>query len=120
MLPADAQLISVDDHVIEHPDVWQDRLPAKFKEAGPRVVEVEEGQEVWLYEGRRYPQIGLNAVAGKDPRDFALDPVRYDEMLPGCYQLKHRLDDMDTDGVQAQLCFPSFPGFCGSTFLAAE
>ena len=37
MLPPDTQLISVDDHVIEHRDVWQDRLPAKLKERGPRV-----------------------------------------------------------------------------------
>jgi predicted TIM-barrel fold metal-dependent hydrolase len=120
MLPGDAQLISVDDHVIEHPGVWQDRLPARFQEAGPRIVETEQGHEAWLFEGRQYPQIGLNAVAGKDPHEFGLDPVRYGDMLPGCYQLGERLNDMDADGVQAQLCFPSFPGFCGSTFLAAE
>ena len=31
------KIISVDDHVIEPPNVWQDRLPAKYKEIGPRV-----------------------------------------------------------------------------------
>jgi hypothetical protein len=30
MLPSDAEIISVDDHVIEHPRVWLDRLPAKY------------------------------------------------------------------------------------------
>src|SRR5207249_10974086 len=127
----DAQVLSVDDHVVEHPDVWQDRLPATFKEAGPRIVEVDgelEGpfglrshgkQQVWLFEGRRYPQVGLNAVAGKDPHDFGLEPVRYEDMIPGCYDVKQRVRDMDTDGIQAQLCFPSFPGFCGSTFFGA-
>ena len=30
MLPSDAKIISVDDHVIEHPRVWLDRLPAKY------------------------------------------------------------------------------------------
>ena len=35
MLPDKAKLISVDDHVLEHPNVWQDRLPERFKEAGP-------------------------------------------------------------------------------------
>ena len=38
MLEKDVQIISVDDHVIEHPNVWTDRLPAKFKEAGPNLV----------------------------------------------------------------------------------
>jgi predicted TIM-barrel fold metal-dependent hydrolase len=120
MLPTDAQLISVDDHVVEHPNVWQDRLPARYKEVGPRVVEEDGGRrQVWQFEGRIYPTIGLNAVAGKDPKDFGLDPVRYDEMLPGCYDVAERVKDMDLDGVHAQLCFPSFPGFAGSTFFGA-
>jgi predicted TIM-barrel fold metal-dependent hydrolase len=119
MLPEDAQLISVDDHVIEHPRVWSDRLPAKYQEIGPQVVEVD-GKELWRVAGELKPNIGLNAVAGKDPKDFGLDPVRFDEMLPGCYDVNRRLADMDLDGVHAQLCFPSFPGFAGSTFFGVE
>ena len=120
MLPADAQLISVDDHVIEHPNVWLDRLPAKFRDAGPQIVELEGGQQAWRFEGKVVPTIGLNAVAGKDSKDFGLDPVRFDEMLPGCYDVQARLADMDLEGVHAQLCFPSFPGFAGSTFFGAD
>ena len=37
MLPADATIISVDDHVIEHPRVWLDRLPAKYSDIAPRI-----------------------------------------------------------------------------------
>ena len=120
MLPADAQLISVDDHVIEHPNVWLDRLPAKFRDAGPQIVELEGGQQAWRFEGKVVPTIGLNAVAGKDSKDFGLDPVRFDDMLPGCYDVQARLADMDLEGVHAQLCFPSFPGFAGSTFFGAD
>ena len=32
MLPADAKVVSVDDHIIEHPNVWQDRLATKWRE----------------------------------------------------------------------------------------
>ncbi|MGH8986199.1 MAG: amidohydrolase family protein [Acidimicrobiia bacterium] len=120
MLPEDTQLVSVDDHVIEHPAVWTDRMPARFQEACPRVVELENGRETWLYDGHQIPTIGLNAVAGKDPKDFGLDPVRFDDMLPGCYDVAARVADMDLDGVHAQMCFPSFPGFCGSTLFAAQ
>lgn len=28
------KLIPIDDHLIEHPNVWQDRIPEKFKEPG--------------------------------------------------------------------------------------
>lgn len=113
-------IISVDDHLIEHPRVWLDRLPARYHEAGPQIIETEQGHQVWRYEGRPYPYIGLNAVAGKEPKDFGMEPVRYDDMIPGCYDPVHRVKDMDLDGVQAACCYPSFPGFAGGTFGRAE
>ena len=85
----DVQVISVDDHVIEHERVWLDRLPAKYREAGPRMVELDGGKQAWSFEGRIIPTIGLNAVAGKDPKDFGVDPVRFDDMLPGLLR-RHR------------------------------
>jgi len=120
VLPDDVQVVSVDDHVVEHPRVWSDRLPARFAEAGPRISELDGGAQVWTFEGGILPNIGLNAVAGKDPKEFGLDPVRFDEMLPGCYEVKARVEDMDLDGVHVQMCFPTFPGFAGGTFLAAQ
>lgn len=130
------QLISTDDHLIEHPRLWSDRLPKRFLEAGPKIVEramppgggliaVTEDStmrlaEVWEYEGRIYPYIGLNAVAGKKPEEYGVDPTRYEDMLPGCYDPKARVLDMDIDGVHAGLSFPSFPRFAGTVFLEAE
>ena len=120
MLTDDVQVVSVDDHVVEHPRVWSDRLPARFQDAGPRIVELDGGAQVWAFEGGVLPNIGLNAVAGKDPKEFGLDPVRFDDMLPGCYEVEARLADMDLDGVHVQMCFPTFPGFAGGTFFAAN
>ena len=34
------QLISTDDHLIEHPRLWTDRLPAAMQDAGPSIVEM--------------------------------------------------------------------------------
>ena len=113
------KIISVDDHLIEHPRVWQDRLPESLRERGPRIVEDDQAHHVWHYDGNVYPQIGLNAVAGKDPKDYGMDPVRYDDMIPGCYDPVQRVQDMDLDGVHAALCFPSFPGFAGGVFTRA-
>jgi predicted TIM-barrel fold metal-dependent hydrolase len=118
-LPDAVQVVSVDDHVIEHPNVWQDRLPEKYKEAGPRIERDAEGRDVWMYEGRPHYNIGLNAVAGKPREEYGTDPTGYDNMRKGCYEPKARLADMDVDGIHAQLCFPTFPGFAGSTFFAA-
>ena len=121
MLPADARLISVDDHLLEHPGVWQERLPARYREAGPRVVEQPPGEpwaghEVWLMEGRAYPTMKHYAMAGQDPEGES-GPIRFSEMIPGCYDPASRCRDMDLDGVWAQLCFPSFARFAGTRFL---
>ncbi len=119
MLPDDARVISVDDHIIEHRDVWQDRLPAKLRDRAPKVV-YEDGIPVWVYDGKRYPPLGLDAVAGDDPTEFKLTAKAFEAMRPGCYDPKARLRDMDEDGIDASLAFPQFPRFAGQTFLEAE
>jgi predicted TIM-barrel fold metal-dependent hydrolase len=126
-LTDDMHLISVDDHLVEPPTLWSDRLPAKFADAGPHIIDEpidgkpdQPPSNVWLYEGIRFPQIGLNAVAGKDPTEYGTEPLRYSDMIPGCYEPHARVIDMDLDGVQAALCFPSFPRFAGTVFLKAS
>jgi predicted TIM-barrel fold metal-dependent hydrolase len=120
MLPKDAQIISVDDHVIEHPQVWLDRLPAKYADVAPRIVRQPDGNDAWVYEGQIAGNFALNAVAGKDPHEFGLDPRRYDDMLPGCHDIHDRIKDMDLEGVWAQLCFPNMGGFAGSAFAKSK
>jgi predicted TIM-barrel fold metal-dependent hydrolase len=113
------QIVSVDDHLIEHPRVWLDRLPEKYREVAPRIKEVD-GNHVWHYDGEVFPTVGLNAVAGKPREEWGIDPMRYEDMIPGCYDPSERVKDMDLDGIQAALCFPSFPGFAGGTFWRAK
>ncbi|HXY95237.1 MAG TPA: amidohydrolase family protein [Acidimicrobiia bacterium] len=112
-------LISVDDHVLEPGHVWQERVPAKYRERAPRLVRDGDG-EAWLYDGRRMVTPGLGAVAGKRREEFSFEPITYDEMRPGCYDSVARVEDMDRAGVLASLCFPSFPRFCGQVFNEAE
>ncbi len=112
MLPDDARVISVDDHIIEHPKVWKDRLPAHLVERGPRVV-YEDGVPIWCYDGHRHAPLGLDAVAGDDPEEFKLDSKAFERMRPGCYDPAARLRDMDEDGIDASLAFPQFPRFAG-------
>ena len=49
---SDEWIISVDSHLIEPPNVWVDRLPAKYKDNGPRWISDEHG-ESWLFEGSK-------------------------------------------------------------------
>ena len=115
-------LISVDDHVIEPPSVWESRLPARLAERGPRVVpdDTSATGESWVYDGKKLPPIpGICTAIGRDPEDV-IRPLPYSEMRPGYYDSVARVEDMDTDGVLASLCFPSVPRFCGQIFLEAD
>jgi predicted TIM-barrel fold metal-dependent hydrolase len=114
-------VISVDDHLIEPPDLFEGRIPAALAERAPRVVETPGGPQMWVYEERTYPNIGLNAVAGRPRQSWSMDPARFDEMRPGCYEIEARITDMDLNGVWASLCFPSLvAGFCGAVFSGSR
>ncbi|HEX4429565.1 MAG TPA: amidohydrolase family protein [Frankiaceae bacterium] len=116
----DMILISVDDHLVEPPDMFEGRLPAKFADQAPRVIRKPDGSDVWVFNGTEIPNIGLNAVAGRPREEYGVEPTAYTEMRPGCYDIHERIKDMSAGGVLASMCFPSFPAFSGRLFAAAE
>ncbi len=116
-----ATIISVDDHLIEPPDLFEGRMPAALAPRAPRVVELDGGRQAWEYEGRLYPNIGLNAVVGRPREEWSMEPARFEEMRPGCYDIDERVKDMDAGGIWASVCFPSLiAGFCGSVFSRSK
>ena len=116
----DMIMISVDDHVVETPDMFDHHLPAKYRDRAPRVIHKKDGSDVWSFEGAFIPNIGLNAVAGRPPEEYGVEPTSYEHLRPGCYDLKARVDDMNANGVLGSMCFGSFPGFCGALFARGE
>lgn len=113
-------MVSVDDHIIEPPGIWQDRIPAKYLDIAPRIIREADGNEFWLYEDKKMITGGLGAVAGRPPEDITTEGYPYSQMRTGCYDAKARLEDMDTAGVLASLNFPSIPRFCGQLFWEAK
>jgi predicted TIM-barrel fold metal-dependent hydrolase len=109
------ELFSVDDHVVEPADVWSSRVPAKFRDGAPHVIE-EDGREFWVYEDQRSLTMGLNSVAGKPREQWGLEPARFSDMIPGSYDPKERARDLLANGVLASVNFPSLPGFGGRLF----
>lgn len=50
-----------------------------------------------------------------------MEPARFSDMRPGCYDIDARVADMDLAGIWAALCFPSLvAGFCGSVFSRSK
>jgi predicted TIM-barrel fold metal-dependent hydrolase len=134
------KIISVDDHVVEPPHLWQRWLPRRFRDRGPRVERRGIGSmqhiggghyeqtfddagpqgDCWIYEDLVYINKRHVAAVGFDRDDMTMSPITYDEMRPGCYDPKARVDDMELNWVDASLSFPTFPRFCGQTFLEAK
>ncbi len=116
----DLILVSVDDHLVEPPHLFDGRLPSRYAAQAPRVERREDGSDVWTFNGTVIPNVGLNAVAGRPRDEYGVDPTAFDEMRPGCYDVHERIKDMNAGGVLASMCFPSFPGFSGRLFAACE
>jgi predicted TIM-barrel fold metal-dependent hydrolase len=134
------KIVSVDDHVVEPAHVWEQWLPAKHRDKGPRVERRGIGTmrhvgggtyeqtfdpegpqaDCWVYEDLVYIHKRHVAAVGFDRDDMTMSPMTYDEMRPGCYEPKARVDDMELNWVEASLSFPSFPRFCGQAFLEAK
>jgi predicted TIM-barrel fold metal-dependent hydrolase len=120
MQPEDFILVSVDDHVVEPPGMFKQHLPAQWQARAPRVVRKKDGSDVWVFEGAQIPNIGLNAVVGRPPEEYGMEPTSFDQLRPGTFDIHARIGDMNVNGVLAQMCFPSFPGFCGTLFARQE
>jgi predicted TIM-barrel fold metal-dependent hydrolase len=109
------KLFSVDDHIIEPADVWSKRLPAKYRDAAPHVIE-EDKREVWVYEDQRGFTMGLNAVVGRPREEWTQEPARFSDMRPGCYDPVERAKDLLSEDITSSLSFPTLPRFGGALF----
>lgn len=141
--PAEADLplmISVDDHVLEPKDLWQQQLPASMRDRGPRVVQEKirlefsgghygfhrddpDGQlcDVWLFEDSVTPTGFLHAPAGVPREEQRNVAAVYEDFRPGTYDQAERLADMTANHVEAAINYPNiFPRFCGQGFLERD
>jgi predicted TIM-barrel fold metal-dependent hydrolase len=116
----DMILVSVDDHVVEPPDMFRNHLTAEYLAKAPKVTRLSSGCDVWEFNGQKLPNIGLNAVVGRVPEEYGVEPTSYDQLRKGCYDVHARVADMNANGVLGSICFPSFPGFVGQLWASCE
>jgi predicted TIM-barrel fold metal-dependent hydrolase len=115
------RLVSVDDHLIEPPDLFEGRMPSALAARAPTVQTFPDGRQAWVYEEGMYPNIGLNAVVGRPKDQWSMEPANFDEMRRGCWDIDARIADMDLAGIAASVCFPSLiAGFAGTVFSRSK
>ena len=111
--------ISADGHVNEPPTLWTDRLPAKFKERGPRVIETRNTKgHAWIMEGQSRPSpMGFSSMYSRASKRFdrasLVDSfkqirdrgVRYEDVFPGSYDPAARVQEILEDETEAEVIF---------------
>jgi predicted TIM-barrel fold metal-dependent hydrolase len=132
-------IISVDDHIVEPATTWTDRIPAKYHDVCPRIERAPMGEitfvggkltvkpgsegnptDWWYYEDLKRPLLRVDSAVGVPRDQVTMKGITYEDMRPGSYRQKERLEDMTDNHIEASLCFPTFPRFCGQTFTEAE
>jgi predicted TIM-barrel fold metal-dependent hydrolase len=110
----DMILVSIDDHVIEPPDLFENHMPTKYRDQGPKFERLPNGVDQWVFQGEVMGTVGLGATASWPRDEWNFDPVGLAEMRPGCYDIHQRVRDMDANGVLASLNFGTSVGFAGA------
>ena len=110
----DMIMVSIDDHIIEPPDLFEKHMPDKYKADGPQFVRLENGVDTWKFQGEVMGTVGLGAVASWPREEWNFDPVGHADMRPGCYDIHERIRDMNANGTLASINFPTSSGFAGA------
>jgi predicted TIM-barrel fold metal-dependent hydrolase len=107
----DYKIVSTDSHLEISPDRWRDYVDAEFREYTPRVVKLPNGGDAWLMPGKTDPvPLGLNFSAGRGFENLKISGLSYEEGLVGSGGPDQRLQEMDLDGIDAEILFPAVSG----------
>ena len=117
----DMILVSVDDHIIEPPNVFENHIPKRWADRAPRFgYDAKRRAQTWTWEGGVAATPFICAVVTLPSDEWGYDPSTLAEMRPGCYDSEARVRDMDANGILASMCFPSFAGMGGSFFANCQ
>jgi predicted TIM-barrel fold metal-dependent hydrolase len=113
----DMILVSIDDHFIEPPDMWEKHVPKKWLDDVPKVVRNAQGVDEWVFQGNATStSFGMAATVGWPPEEWGYNPGAYTELRPGCFDVHERVKDMNANGVLASMNFPTMAGWNARTF----
>jgi predicted TIM-barrel fold metal-dependent hydrolase len=112
------QIIDVDSHLSEPPDLWLKRLPAAVRDLGPTTITEASGRQVWTIGDLRLPAVGMMAAAGWPEAPPAYPNT--EEADPAAWLAKPRIERLDEYGIRAQVLYPNILAFYMPVFLKAR
>ena len=106
---ASYRLISNDNHVMEPPDLWTDRVEPKFRDRAPRVSRNENGSDFWYCDGNVVITVAAGSQVGlrfEEPEKLTVEDI-WENVRPGGYIPEEHVKDMDVGGIDISLLYPS-------------
>ena len=120
MKTEDMIIVSVDDHIVEPPEMFEQHVPVQLRAQAPRYEYEANGDGFWIFEDRRVSNTGLNAVVGRPRDEYGMEPAAISQMREGAYNVHKRIEDMNVNGLLASLNFGTFVGFDGAFFQGSS
>ena len=96
------RVIDADGHVREADDLWERYLEPPFRARAPKIQRVPNGQLLFLLEGNRH-----HRRPDESPFRIKSDDSPVNENRHLATDPKQRLQDMDRDGIERGMLFPS-------------
>jgi predicted TIM-barrel fold metal-dependent hydrolase len=112
-------VIDADTHVSEPPDLFTSRLPQKWQDEAPRIIQHPQmGYETWAVgkDGTSAVPVGHTAVAGW-PEPFPAAPSGFAEIPKAAHDAQARVEYMDSLRIWAMTIYPNVGGFGSQAFL---
>jgi predicted TIM-barrel fold metal-dependent hydrolase len=102
--------IDSDGHILEPPTAMLEFAPTEFRDRIWHIEVGDDGVEYSVWNGMRMPSTGLAGTAGFSDED--VDKVRrgewnYSQTRPSGWTASLRLHDMDTDGIDVSVLYPT-------------
>ena len=103
------RVISSDNHVFEPSDLWTSRIDSKFRERAPHVVAMDDGGHWWVCDGiKSIGFAGASQVGRRFEEPEKLTNITSSEdVRPGGYIPEEHVKDMESDGVEVSLVYPT-------------
>jgi len=104
--------IDSDGHILEHPTAMPDYAPAEWRDRIWHIETDADGVEWLHFNGSRTPSNSLSLAGTAGMPDEEVDraragQMRYTEVRPAAYNAKARLQDMDQDGIDLAVLYPT-------------
>jgi len=100
----DYKVISADSHLDLNPDVWNHRVPEKFRERAPKRIVMPNGSDGVICDGGRPHAISLTSHTGGKFEEMPHMLPRFGETI-GNGPAEQRIAEQDLDGIDAEVTF---------------